>query len=95
MTESDVPFISLIIEESGRSTQVKKKWLFVLMTGILLTTAACNNGGSSATGSGDKGNGAANGDTPQIGVAIYKFDDTFMTGVRNAMTDASNGVAQA
>jgi len=24
-----------------------------------------------------------------IGVAIYKFDDTFMTGVRNAITDAS------
>ena len=26
-----------------------------------------------------------------IGVTIYKFDDTFMTGVRNAIKDASNG----
>lgn len=28
-----------------------------------------------------------------IGVAIYKFDDTFMTGVRNAITEAAKGKA--
>lgn len=27
-----------------------------------------------------------------IGSCIYKFDDTFMTGVRNAMTDTANGL---
>lgn len=29
-----------------------------------------------------------------IGVAIYKFDDTFMTGVRNAISQAAEGKAQ-
>lgn len=29
-----------------------------------------------------------------VGCAIYKFDDTFMTGVRNAITDASEGKAK-
>lgn len=31
---------------------------------------------------------------PFIGVAIYKFDDTFMTGVRNAISEAATGKAQ-
>jgi len=30
---------------------------------------------------------------PKIGVAIYKFDDTFMTGVRNAIEEAAKEVA--
>lgn len=73
---------------------MKKKWLFVLMAGMMLTTAACNNGGSSSTGGESKGSEAASGSTPQVGVAIYKFDDTFMTGVRKAMSDAADGVAK-
>ena len=40
---------------------------------------------------------ATTGDTtaknPSIGCAIYKFDDTFMTGVRNAISDAATGKA--
>lgn len=32
---------------------------------------------------------------PTIGVCIYKFDDTFMTGVRNAITAAAEGIADA
>ncbi|MCE5342493.1 MAG: galactose/glucose ABC transporter substrate-binding protein MglB [Eubacteriales bacterium] len=32
-------------------------------------------------------------DLPSVGVAIYKFDDTFMTGVRNAIEDAAKDVA--
>jgi len=32
---------------------------------------------------------------PSIGVCIYKFDDTFMTGVRNAITAAAEGIADA
>ena len=31
---------------------------------------------------------------PNIGCAIYKFDDTFMTGVRNAILDAAKGKAR-
>ena len=32
---------------------------------------------------------------PTIGVCVYKFDDTFMTGVRNAITETAEGVADA
>ncbi len=32
-------------------------------------------------------------DLPSVGVTIYKFDDTFMTGVRNAINDAAVDVA--
>ncbi len=32
-------------------------------------------------------------DLPSVGVTIYKFDDTFMTGVRNAITEAAKDVA--
>jgi methyl-galactoside transport system substrate-binding protein len=38
-------------------------------------------------------NGAA-GSQKTIGVAIYKFDDTFMTGVRNAISDAAKDKAK-
>jgi len=34
-------------------------------------------------------------DVPSIGVAVYKFDDTFMTGVRNAILAAAEGIANA
>ncbi|MBD2870866.1 galactose ABC transporter substrate-binding protein [Paenibacillus arenilitoris] len=81
---------------------MKKKWLLVLMTGIMLTAAACgNNGGGGNTGGNSGGdNGASGGNagsgsgTPQVGVAIYKFDDTFMTGVRNAMSASAEGKAK-
>ncbi|NOJ73956.1 galactose ABC transporter substrate-binding protein [Paenibacillus alvei] len=42
-----------------------------------------------------KGTGGDGGSEPQVGVAIYKFDDTFMTGVRNAIADSAKGIAQA
>lgn len=45
-----------------------------------------------ASGKSSDGNG---GSEPQVGVAIYKFDDTFMTGVRNAIADSAKGIAQA
>ncbi|MCL1964438.1 MAG: galactose ABC transporter substrate-binding protein [Firmicutes bacterium] len=32
---------------------------------------------------------------PTIGVCVYKFDDTFMTGVRNAISKAAEGIAEA
>ncbi|MCA0756583.1 galactose ABC transporter substrate-binding protein [Paenibacillus sp. N4] len=75
---------------------MKKKWMLMLMTGIMLTAAACgNNGGGNAnSGGAGNGNGEDAGGTPQVGVAIYKFDDTFMTGVRNAMSDYAKGKAE-
>jgi methyl-galactoside transport system substrate-binding protein len=68
---------------------MKRKWLLVLMTGLMVTAAACSNNSGGNNGD-DKGAG----DLPQIGVAIYKYDDTFMTGVRNAMTKAAEGKAK-
>lgn len=38
--------------------------------------------------------GVARAAEPRIGCAIYKFDDTFMTGVRNAITAAAQGKAK-
>ncbi|WP_438351782.1 galactose ABC transporter substrate-binding protein [Paenibacillus sp. FA6] len=54
-----------------------------LLAGALLATvmAGCSN---SADG----------GKEPQIGVAIYKFDDTFMTGVRNSIKTNAEGKAK-
>ncbi len=37
--------------------------------------------------------GAAQAQTPRIGTAIYKFDDTFMSYVRNAIVDNAKGKA--
>lgn len=64
-----------------------KKMISVLVGFALLGTvmAGCNSGSSGGSGSGD---------TPKVGVAIYKFDDTFMTGVRNAIEKNAKGIAQ-
>jgi methyl-galactoside transport system substrate-binding protein len=72
---------------------MKKKWIPVLIAGALIVTAlaACGKKNDAA---GSSGSAAAGGGDTTIGVAIYKFDDTFMTGVRNAITDAANGVAK-
>lgn len=44
--------------------------------------------------SGGKSSGGGSSDEPQVGAAIYKFDDTFMTGVRNSIEEASKGIAK-
>jgi methyl-galactoside transport system substrate-binding protein len=72
--------------------KTKKTLMLALMTGVMLTAAACGNSGSKTEESGGGDTAAAG--TPQVGVAIYKFDDTFMTGVRNAMSDAAKGKAE-
>lgn len=61
-----------------------KKWTVLLLLSAMLVTAV---GCSSGSGSSAKGE-------PTIGVAIYKFDDTFMTGVRNAIQTAAEGKAK-
>lgn len=56
-----------------------------------------NPGGNAAgtTNSSSSGNNESSSatETPKVGVAIYKFDDTFMTGVRNAIQKSAEGIA--
>ncbi|QJC51316.1 galactose/glucose ABC transporter substrate-binding protein MglB [Paenibacillus albicereus] len=70
----------------------KQAALAAALAAVMVTAAGCggNNGGGNAGGD----SGGSGGDQPKIGVAIYKFDDTFMTGVRNAMTAAAEGKAK-
>ncbi|MDK2801343.1 MAG: methyl-galactoside transport system substrate-binding protein [Clostridiales bacterium] len=66
---------------------MKKVGVILLAVTFLMTAvlAGCGSKSSGESGASDKVN---------IGVAIYKFDDTFMTGVRNAIADAAEGKAQ-
>ncbi|KQO10875.1 galactose ABC transporter substrate-binding protein [Paenibacillus sp. Leaf72] len=63
-----------------------KKVTAALLIGALTVAAGCSASNGNAGGS--------EGDQPKVGVAIYKFDDTFMTGVRNAITEAAAGKVQ-
>ena len=66
---------------------MKSKWkglLFMsLLAGAVLAT------GCGGQKSADQGSGS--GKQPTMGVAIYKYDDTFMTGVRDAINKAGEG----
>ncbi|AIQ53587.1 galactose ABC transporter substrate-binding protein [Paenibacillus sp. FSL R7-0331] len=81
-----------------------KKLTSVLLASALLgaALAGCggnNNSDNTAATKAPAGNAAkdtansGSGETPKVGVAIYKFDDTFMTGVRNAIDAAAKGIA--
>jgi len=59
------------------------KKLLIVMLMLMVMSAAVFAGGES-----EKSDGL-----PQIGVAIYKFDDTFMSYVRNAITNNAKGKA--
>lgn len=66
---------------------MKRKWRILGALGfsaVLLLGACGSRGGGSSDSDSDSGGGS---DEKMIGSAIYKFDDTFMTGVRTAMTD--------
>ncbi|QWU14569.1 methyl-galactoside transport system substrate-binding protein [Paenibacillus sophorae] len=80
-----------------------KKITSVLLASALLgaALAGCggnnnsgNSGSAAATNSGTSANGGDSATTPKVGVAIYKFDDTFMTGVRNAIEESAKGIAE-
>lgn len=81
-----------------------KKLTSVLLASALLgaALAGCggnNNNSENTATNAPAGNAATNTansgstETPKVGVAIYKFDDTFMTGVRNAIDSAAKGIA--
>lgn len=65
------------------------KKLVTLVVAAALAATALVGCGKTATTSGTKASTAKK----TIGVAIYKFDDTFMTGVRNNITDAAKDKA--
>lgn len=67
-----------------------KKVVYALLATVGLTTVLAGCGSSSAPAG---GSGSSAGGDVTIGVAIYKFDDTFMTGVRNAIEQAAAGKA--
>lgn len=64
---------------------MKKTGLILLIVTFLLSSALAGCTGSTGGSSGK----------PTIGVAIYKFDDTFMTGVRNKIQEAAGDRANA
>lgn len=64
---------------------MKKVVLALLIVTLLLTATLAGCGGTT-------GSSSASG-KPTIGVAIYKFDDTFMTGVRNNISQAAGDKA--
>ncbi|MFE5321283.1 galactose ABC transporter substrate-binding protein [Paenibacillus sp. NPDC056579] len=76
-----------------------KKVVSTLLAAALITTAVgCASTGGTNTGASSGGATTGSGGAakkPVLGVAIYKFDDTFMTGVRNAISSAAEGKAQA
>jgi methyl-galactoside transport system substrate-binding protein len=69
-----------------------KKFLAILGTAAMLTLVGCGSSPTSGGGT-SSDNGGSGSKQPTIGVAIYKYDDTFMTGVRNAITQAAQGKA--
>ncbi len=75
---------------------MKKIVSTTLIAALALSIVGCSSSGGSqpASGGGAASGGDAAAGQPKIGVAIYKFDDTFMTGVRNAISDAAKGKAE-
>lgn len=73
---------------------MKKKIAVVLLVVMVGMIALAGCGGAPASSSSSASGQPAPASKPNIGVAIYKFDDTFMTGVRNAITDAAKDVAE-
>lgn len=68
---------------------MKRNWKTLMLSTLLagVMVAGCSNANNTSGGDANKGKSV-------IGVAIYKFDDTFMTGVRNAISKAAEGKAQ-
>lgn len=57
---------------------MKKIFKLLMVAVMVITLSACGS---------DKGGSTAKKDTYKVGVAIYKFDDPFMTNYRNALKD--------
>jgi len=71
---------------------MKKKILAVLLCAMLFVLCGCMGSGGA-----DENGGASltqNGEMPQIGVCIYKYDDTYISTVRQSLEKAADGKAQ-
>ena len=64
---------------------MKKSWKAAMLATLAVGTFVLGGCGGSGSGSGE---------LPQIGVAIYKFDDTFMSGVRARIDADAKGKAK-
>lgn len=67
---------------------MKKSLKFLAISASVLTLAACSGGGGSDTA------GGGSGKTYNVGVAIYKFDDNFMTLYREELQAYFNKLSQ-
>jgi methyl-galactoside transport system substrate-binding protein len=68
--------------------------LVALCSMILVMLAACGGGTAATDTTGTQGTTATQGSSgaqKTVGVAVYKFDDTFMTAVRDSIQTAANG----
>lgn len=65
---------------------MKKKLLAMLMASVMVLGATACGGGSEPA--------AESGDMPTVGVLIYKYDDTYISTVRNALEAALDGKAE-
>ena len=65
---------------------MKKAWKAAMLATFAVGTLVMAGCGSDSTSDG--------GDLPQVGVAIYKFDDTFMSGVRARIDADAKGKAK-
>ncbi|WP_281884978.1 galactose ABC transporter substrate-binding protein [Paenibacillus sp. YYML68] len=73
---------------------MNKKLISMMAAASLAVSVTACGGGGATTQPGTGGNASGGAATPTLGVAIYKFDDTFMTGVRNAIQTAAEGKAK-
>ena len=78
---------------------MKKKIMAILLASVMAVgLAACSSGDSSSSASGSaaaSGSATAeSGDLPTVGVLIYKYDDTYISTVRNSLEAALEGKAE-
>ncbi|MFC4778250.1 galactose ABC transporter substrate-binding protein [Paenibacillus sp. GCM10023252] len=76
---------------------MRKKTILAVLAASMVLAAGCSSNAGNNTNSGAANggtNGGGGGDLPKVGVAIYKFDDTFMSGVRASIADAAKGKAE-
>ncbi|MBO5149952.1 MAG: LacI family transcriptional regulator, partial [Anaerotignum sp.] len=66
---------------------MKKRILAMLMASVMVLGLAACGGSEPAADS-------AAGDLPTVGVLIYKYDDTYISTVRNALEAALDGKAE-
>ena len=73
---------------------MKKRILALALTAVMaLGLAACGNSDSKGE-SNASGGETAEGEVPTVGVLIYKYDDTYISTVRNAIETALDGKAE-